>query len=126
MFQLRFSGRGQFVRIFVTQLIEIEFAPLGYLDPARDCLRVVGKQPMHLLRGFEISLAILKQAITGLLNRAAMADAGEHILQSPSLGDVIMHIVGCQHRHTIRPAEPVEIGQTSLIVGLKITGSGER
>jgi len=59
-------------------------------------LRAIGKQPVHLLRGFEISLAVGEELEPGLVDRAPVADASERILEHPPAGVVVVDVVGGQ------------------------------
>ncbi len=71
----------QFVGIFVAKLIKRKRALLGNVQRSADGLRIIRQQTMHLLRRFEISLGIGEQAPTGIVDRATMADARQHILK---------------------------------------------
>ena len=78
--------RDRLLGIFVTQLVEAEAAALDDFEAALDRVLMAAKQPRHLLRRLQMALGIGGEAIAGFGNRAAFADAGQHILQRPPLG----------------------------------------
>ena len=82
------------VGIFVFQLVEGEGAGVGDLDGAGERIFVAGEQPRHLLRRFEMPLGIGFELQPSVMDRAFLADAGEHVLQGPAMGCVIEHGVG--------------------------------
>src|SRR5215469_6482604 len=78
---LRCLSRGnRLLGIFVAQLVEAEPAALDDFEAAFDRILVPTKQPRHLLRQFQMALGIGSKAIAGFCDRAAFADAGQHIL----------------------------------------------
>src|SRR6516164_10588809 len=66
--------------VFVAQLVEIEPAALWNFEAALDRVLMAAKQPRHLLRQFQMTLGIGGETIAGFCDRAAFADAGQHIL----------------------------------------------
>src|SRR5215470_12194801 len=72
--------RNRLLGVFVTQFIEIEPAALCNFEAALDRVLMAAKQPRHLLRRFQMALGIGSETIAGFCDRAAFADAGQHIL----------------------------------------------
>ncbi len=48
----------------------------------------------HVLRAFDMAFAIGKQPISGILDPAMMADAGQDILQRFARADMHVHVIG--------------------------------
>ena len=82
------------VGIFVFQLVEGEGAGIGDLDGAGERILMAGEQPRHLLRRFQMPLGIGFELQPCVMDRAFLADAGEHVLQGPAMGGVIEHGIG--------------------------------
>ena len=76
----RLPLRNWLLGVFVTQLIEVEAAAIDDFAAAFDRVFPAAEQPRHLLRRFQMALGIGGKAITGFGDRAAIADAGQHIL----------------------------------------------
>ena len=107
---------GGLVRVFVAQLVEAEFAAFDDLDAARDRVFIAAKQPRHFRRRFQMALGIGGEAEAGFADRAACADAGQHILQRPPLGGVIEHVVGRDQRQPRHLGQRREAGEAARIV----------
>lgn len=88
------------------------------LDTARDRLRVVREEPGHLLRWLQMALGIGFQAVAGLDQGAALADAGGDILQGAPVGMVVERI---RHRHHRRAETFPEPGQPAEAAALVAT-----
>ena len=71
---------------------------------------------MHLLRRLEMPLGGGEAAEAKLLDRAGEADGGDHVLQRPPVGDVIVHVVGGDQAHLHLGGKIVEVGQPPRIV----------
>lgn len=61
-------------------------------------------------------LSILKQAIAGVVDGASMADAGQHVLQGPALGHMVVDIVARQQRYAAGAAQPCQVFQPGIII----------
>jgi hypothetical protein len=97
-------GRGaqghDFVWILVAELIEGEAdTALGNGESARDGVGIGREETGHFFGGLEMTLGVGVQPVPSFIDRAALADAGEHILQGATLGRVVVHIVGHDERH---------------------------
>src|SRR5271167_3452963 len=112
----RLSLRNRLFGVFVTQLVETEPAALDDFEGALDGILPAAKEPRHLLRRFQMALGIGRETIAGYSDRAAFANAGQHILQRAPLGHVIKNIVGRDERQTGRLAERGEAGEAPQIV----------
>ena len=63
-----------------------------------------------------MALGIGGEAKPGLGDRAVLADAGQHILQRPPLGDVVEHVVGRDERQPGLVGDRGEAGEAPRIV----------
>jgi hypothetical protein len=63
-----------------------------------------------------MALGIGGKAIAGLADRAAIPDAGQHILQWAPLWDVIEHVIGRDERQASRCAESSKTGKALHII----------
>jgi len=115
----------QLGRVFVAQVIQVETAALGDLDRPGDGVGVIGEQPRHFGRRFQMPLRIGEQAITGLVKGAVLADAGEDVLQRPALRHVHVHVVGGDERRAAAPGEVRESGQPADVVAAIEAMAGE-
>ena len=111
--------------ILVTQLVEAEPAALDDLEAALDHVLMAAKQPRHLLRWLQMALGIGGEAIAGLSDRTAFADAGKHILQRASLGLVVENVIGCDERQPGGLAESGETNKAPCIVAAIEVVDGE-
>ncbi len=98
VFLRRAPGGHGLVRVLVTQLRQVEGAGLRDLDGAGQRLRVVGEQPRHLGRRLQVALGIGLQAVAGVLDPAAFADAGDHVLERAPVGMVVERVRDRDHR----------------------------
>jgi hypothetical protein len=57
------------------------------------------------------------QPKAGLLDRAVLAHAGDHVLQRTTLGGVIEHVVGGHHRRASLPRQLFQSRQTLQVAG---------
>ena len=63
-----------------------------------DCLRVAAEQPLHFFWPFEMALGVGREAESGLIDAAVLADACQHVHQSFAVGDMHSHVVGGDQR----------------------------
>ena len=61
---------------------------------ALDGARMAAEQARHLLGLLEMPLGAGEAAEAQLLDGAAEADRGHHVVQRPPLGHVVVHVVG--------------------------------
>src|SRR5271165_145144 len=66
-------------RKFVAELVQGEFETRRKFDRVGGGFRQVGKEPQHLLRRFEIALAVAGQQASGGIKRAMVTNAGKSI-----------------------------------------------
>ena len=105
------AGGSLVVRVFVAQLVEREIAGVRNGDAAADGVRMIAKQPRHLGRGFQVAFGIGGEAVAGLVDRAMLADAGQHVGQPFPVGRVRVNVVGRDQRRAGTggdPGEPVD------------------
>ena len=86
------SRRHRLVGILVLEFIEGEVAGLHDLDGAGQGLRVVGEQARHLGGRLQVALGIGLQAVARRRQGAALADAGDDVLQGASLRVVVERV----------------------------------
>src|SRR5207302_1287799 len=73
--------------VFVAQLVEAEMTARDNFEAARQRVLVTTEQPRHLAGRFQMALGMGSEAKPGPMNRTMLADAGQHVLQRPPLGD---------------------------------------
>ena len=112
----RLPFRNRLLGIFVAQLVEAEAAALDDFEAALDGVHPAAKEPRHLLRRFQMALGIGRETIARFSDRAAFADAGQHVLQRAPLGQVVEHVVGRDERQPGRLAESSKAGEAPRIV----------
>ena len=90
------------VGILVTQFFETEGAARREIDRAGDrraVLEVAAEQALHLGRRLDVAVGEALAAITKLVDRAFLPDAGDDILQQAPVGHVIEDVARCERRH---------------------------
>ena len=113
------------VGILVAQFGKIETAALDDLGRARDRARVAREQPRHLRRRPQMAVGEAFAAEAGGVDRAAFADAGEHVLQDAPLGCMVEHIAGRDRGDPGRGRPLGEALQAGGIVRASPQGQGE-
>ena len=79
----------------IAELIEVEARGLlGDVHGVSDRLGVIDQKAGHLFRGLEVALGVGFEAVAGGVERAAVADARDHVVQRPPRRDVVQHVVG--------------------------------
>ena len=104
------TGDADLVRILVAQLVEGEPAPVGDFLRARDGVRVAARTAEPFPRGVSGGGRRSARGGTGLVDGAAFADAGQHVLQDAAARGVIQHIAGSDGG---RPCRAREFGNAS-------------
>ena len=79
----------------------------------------------HLRGGLEMAFRVGREAPAGGVDGAALADAGEQIVEPATLGDVLVHIAGRDQGHALRFRERSESGQAAGIVAPVAAGGGQ-
>ena len=74
------------------------------------------EQARHLLGRFDMPLGIGLQAQARVVDRAFLADAGEHVLQGTAMGRVIEHAAGGDEGNTDARGKIGERGDAGAIV----------
>ncbi len=87
------------MRILVAEFVQTEPATIGDFLRAGDGVRMAGEQPGHFFRRLKMPHDGSFAAIAEFVDGAALADAGQHILQDAPAGRVIQHVVGGDGRH---------------------------
>ena len=76
------TARHRLGGILVAQrIVEAERAPRRNFLGTVYRLRVVAKQPQHLLGGLHVPLGVPEYAVAGLVDGAVLADARQHVLE---------------------------------------------
>jgi hypothetical protein len=116
IFDRSLSRRNEFVGVFVLELVHFEVALLGDFESAVDRLGMLGEKPVHLLGRFEIAFGVGKEFEAGVVDGAAVADAGENILKRATAGVVIIDGVGGEERNLSFVAESDEVLEMGFII----------
>ena len=95
-------------RVVVAQLVEGKAAGGDDLEAARERLRMAPEQAQDLGRRLQMALGVGCEAQARAIDRRVLADAGQHVLERPALGDVIEDVAGREQR---RAAPCGELGQ---------------
>ena len=77
---------------------------------------IAAEEPRHLGGRFQMALGIGDEAKAGLVDGAMLADAGQHILQRPPLGDVVEHVVDGDERQPGSLGQRRQAGEAPRIV----------
>ena len=93
------SGTG-IARKLIAKIVQRELKARRQLQRVRDGLGQIGKQPQHLLRRFDIALAVVRQQTSGSIERAMVADAGEDIQNLALFRLGILRALRCQQRQS--------------------------
>ncbi|HEX9660200.1 MAG TPA: hypothetical protein VGA18_07855 [Rhodothermales bacterium] len=93
------ARRAECFGILVAQLVEAEAAAIGDLDGAGQGVGVIDEQALHVIDGLEVAFGVGEEGLAGLGEGAAVADAGENVLEEAALWDVVVSVVGCDQRH---------------------------
>ena len=112
----RLAVRHRLVGIFVFQLVEGEGAGVGDLDAAAERIFMAFEQARHLLCRFDVPLGIGFEAQARVVDRAFLADAGEHVLQRAAMRRVIEHATGGDEGNADARGEIGERGDAGAIV----------
>ena len=109
--------------VFVTQLVEGEMRALDDLQRAQNRVRVVAEEARHLVGRFEMALRIGKKTKARLIDRAVLADAGEHVLERTPRRGMRVHVVG---RDEGDAEAPGELGQAldarAVVAAIEMVG----
>jgi hypothetical protein len=72
-----------------------------------------------------MALGVREQALAGVVDRAALADAGQHVLQRPARGEMMVHVVGRQQRRARRARDRGQVGKALRVVAALQMADGE-
>ena len=122
----RFTGRADFGGIVVFELFEREAGDaLGDLQGAADGLRVVAEEAEHFGGALDVAFGVGEEVEAGLLDGAALADAGENVLEFTAGGVVVVDVVGGDEGDPEGAGEPGEFGEAGFVVAVVNAGGGE-
>ena len=86
---------------------------------------MVAEQARHLVRRLEVALGIGEQQRGRLVDPHMLADAGQHVLQRPPVGMMVVDVVG---RQRLDPGSKRELGQAreprGIVAGMAV-GEGQ-
>ena len=111
------ARRDGLVGVFVAQFRQVEADPGGDLQAALDGAGEAGEQARHLGGGLQAALGVRLQPQAGLVDRAALADAGQDVLQGPPAGVVVEDVAHCDQRRPGRRAQGLQPGQLRQVAG---------
>ena len=102
--------------VFVTQLVERKVTLLDDVERAANGPRMIGEEAVHLIRRLQVSLGVWKEPEAGVVNGAAVADAGQDILEDAPAGVVVMHVIGGEERDREGAGDVEQARQARLVV----------
>ena len=111
------ARRDRLVGILVAQLRQVEADPAGDLQAALDGAGEAGEQARHLGGGLQPALGVGLQPEPRLVDRAALADAGQDVLQGPPAGVVVEHLARRDQGRAGRGAQGLQPGQLLQVAG---------
>ena len=117
---LRLAVGHRIVRKAVAQVREREVEAIGQRARVGHGLRQIAEERLHLLRRLQVALGVGRQAAARMLERGAMPDAREHVVERPRLGRGEAHAVGGQDRHAIRLGRRHEDAVVHLLVAREV------
>src|SRR3712207_4869901 len=79
-------------RVLITQFVEREGAAVKDLTYPAERLRMALEQALDLDRILEMTVGVTFEAVAGLVDGAALPNAGDHILQAPARGVVVENV----------------------------------
>ena len=86
---------------------------------------MTGEQALYVVRRFEVAVDKALAAEAGVVNRAAVSDAGEDVLQDAALGRVVEHVAGGDRGDSFPCGEVGELLQAQCVVGAAVEGERE-
>ncbi len=92
---------------------------------AGDGVGVAGEEAGHLVGGLEVAVAAALAAVAGVVDGAALADAGHHVLQDAAAGVVVQHVAGGDQGHAGGVAELLRGGAGARRRRAPADGAGE-
>ena len=111
------AGRDGLVGVFVAQLRQVEADAAGDFQAALDGGGETGEQAGYLGRGLESPLGVGLQPKPCLMDRAALADAGQDVLQGPPAGVVVEHLAHGDQGCPGRSPQGLQPGQVLQVAG---------
>ncbi len=119
---VRQPRRLAFLRVPVAQLRQAEPAALHDGPRGGQRLRMIGEQPHHLPGPLEMAVHRAAAPVSGRVDRAAFAYAGDHVLQDAPVRHVVQHVAGRHRRHPGRPAQRLGAVQPRPVVRPPLQG----
>ena len=113
------------VRILVAEFAQAEPAAVGDLHRPPQRLGIVAEQPRHLGGALEVAVGEPLLAEACLVDGAAFADAGHHVLQDAAVRGVEQHVTGDDGRHARRLRQVVQPTQPHGVARTTAQGQGQ-
>jgi len=111
-----FTGRAGIVREAIAQVAgQIKLAAFGNTYRVGQRIAIAGKQACHLLGRLEIELAVGAAQRVRSVQRGAVLDGNQRILQPVALADVVVHVVG---GHNAQVQLPRQGGERAVAGGI--------
>ena len=122
-------GRAAFVHhllgVLVAQLSEGEATALGDLHCIGQGTGMIAEEGGHPRGGLEMAFPVGREAPAGGVDGAALADAGEQVVEPTPLRDVLVHVTGRDQGHAFRFREGGEGRQATDVVAPVDAGGGQ-
>ena len=112
--------------VLVAQLSEREAAAFGDLHRIGQGTGMIAEEGGHLRGGLEMAFRVGREAPSGGVDGAALADAGEQVVEPAPLRDVLVHVAGRDHGHALRSREGGERRQAAGVVAPVDAGGGQK
>ena len=121
----RAAVAGDLVRVLVAEFAERETAAFGDIHGVGQGLRMVAEEAGEFGRGLEVSFGVGGQAPAGGVDGAVLADAGQHVVEPPPSGVVLVDVSGGDEGHAVRLGQGREAGQAAVVVAAVVVGGGK-
>ena len=118
----RQARRADLVGILVAQFVEREAAAFHDLPGARHRVRVLREQARHFLGRLQVAIDRAFPPEAGVVDGAAFADAGQHVLQDAALRRVVQHVAGGDGGHADAGRQVGRLAQPHRIVRAAVQG----
>jgi len=109
--------RGGLVGVLVAQVVEREAGALGQLHAAGQRRGVALEQPQRFPGRAQVAVEGAFAPEAGVFDGAALADAGQHVLQDAALRHVVQHVAGGHARHPGPRRQRRQVVQADGVVG---------
>ena len=115
-----------FIGVLVAQLVQRETAALGDLHRIGQGVGMIAEEAGHLRGGPEMAFRIGGETPAGGVDGAALADAGEQVVEPAPLRDVLVHVTRGDQGHPLRFRKGGQSRQPAGVVASMDAGGGQK